>query len=128
MDNPLIREASVADALGIAKVHVRTWKSAYRGLIPNSFLQSMSVEPRAKVWAKDLESPLPKTHTLVAVWDDEIVGFIGVGTARGEGTENKGEIFAIYVDPQTQGRGIGSALMRSGIEILAKDHWKSDTP
>jgi hypothetical protein len=31
MDNLIIREAELKDAAGIAKVHVETWQSAYRG-------------------------------------------------------------------------------------------------
>ena len=44
MDDLRIREANVSDAEGIAKVHVYTWQNAYLGLIPDSFLQGLSVE------------------------------------------------------------------------------------
>lgn len=118
MGDPQIRAARVSDAEGIAKVHVYTWQSAYLGLIPDSFLQGLSVEQRTTNWINNIENPLPKSKTLVAEIDGEIVGFIGVGADREESLPHQGEVFAIYVLPGIQGRGIGAALMREGLTAL----------
>ena len=50
----IIRDATLDDALGIAQVHVTTWKSGYRGLVPDSRLESLSVPLRAERWRKSL--------------------------------------------------------------------------
>lgn len=118
MDDLQIRPALASDAEGIAKVHVYTWQSAYQGLIPDSFLQGLSVEQRTASWIKNLETPLPETHTFVAEINGEIVGFIGVGANIESDISKQGEVFAIYVSPDIQGRGIGAALMRAGLREL----------
>jgi len=118
MDDLRIRLAKVYDAEGIAKVHVYTWQSAYLGLIPDSFLQRLNVEQRTANWTKNLETPLPETHTFVAEINGEIVGFIGVGANMESEISKQGEVFAIYVSPDIQGRGLGAALMRAGLQNL----------
>lgn len=121
MEDLHIREAHVGDAEGIARVHVYTWQSAYLGLIPDSFLQRLSVEQRTSNWIRNIENPLPKTHTLVAEMDGEIVGFVGVGANRENDLANQGEVYAIYVKPEIQGRGVGAALMRAGLGTLKSE-------
>ncbi len=121
MEDLHIREAHVGDAEGIARVHVYTWQDAYVGLIPDSFLQSLSLEQRTATWVTNIENSLPKTHILVAESDDQIVGFVSVGANRDNGPADQGEIFAIYVDPKVQGRGVGAALMRAGIQALRNE-------
>jgi len=118
MDDLQIRAARVSDAKGIAEVHVYTWQSAYLGLIPDSFLQGLSVEQRTTNWIKNIKNPLPRSNTLVAEIDGEIVGFIGVGADREEDLPNQGEVYALYVLSNIQGRGIGTALMREGLAAL----------
>lgn len=113
-----IRAARVGDAEGIAKVHVYTWQNAYLGLIPESFLQGLSVEQRTATWIKNIENPLPKSQTLVAEVSGEIVGFIGIGADREADLPNQGEVYAIYVMPGVQRRGIGTALMQEGLTTL----------
>ena len=44
MENLQVRPAEAKDALQIAKVHVGTWQFAYRGQMPDSFLNSLSTE------------------------------------------------------------------------------------
>lgn len=118
MDNLRIRAARVSDAEGIAKVHVYTWQSAYLGLLSDSYLQGLSVEERTANWIKNIENPLPKSQTLVAEINGKIVGFLGVGADREADLSNQGEVYAIYVLSSIQGRGIGVALMREGLQAL----------
>ena len=116
-----IRETRLTDAEGIAKVHVRTWQSAYSGLVPDSYLQSLTVELRTITWIRNIENALPKTRIFVAEFGNQIVGFLSVGANREIGPTSEGEIFAIYVDPEFQGQGIGSALMSAGAQRLRND-------
>ena len=43
-----VRPATAADARGIATVRVRAWQSGYRGLIPDDYLDHMSIEENEK--------------------------------------------------------------------------------
>jgi hypothetical protein len=52
-----IRKAKVEDACGIAFVHVRSWQVAYRGLMPDRFLDSLDVEKRTNMWREVTQNP-----------------------------------------------------------------------
>ena len=48
-DEPIkIREPSKNDARSLAEVHVRSWQAAYKGQVPNDFLDNLSVERRGR--------------------------------------------------------------------------------
>jgi hypothetical protein len=53
----LIRAAVAADVAAIAQVHVRTWQSAYRGHIPDAYLDGLDPSKRAAVWSAALREP-----------------------------------------------------------------------
>jgi len=76
-----VREAVPSDALGIAEVHVATWKISYRGALPDTLLASLSVPPRAERWANMLATRVTtKQCVLVAeTRDGRIVGFASAG-------------------------------------------------
>ena len=44
-----IRRAKLDDAPGIAKVHVESWRTTYKGIIPNDFLNNLSYEAKNRV-------------------------------------------------------------------------------
>lgn len=114
-----IRQAKVDDAAGIAKVHVGTWQYAYRGQIPDSYLQSLDVANRTERWKDILSHPEGSSHTIVAVADDTVLGFCSIGHCRDKDmSANVGELWAIYVDPKSMGKGIGSELMEKGLDYL----------
>ena len=45
-----IRLAKVEDAMAIAKVQVESWHTTYKGIVPDSYLNSLDVKKREKVW------------------------------------------------------------------------------
>jgi ribosomal protein S18 acetylase RimI-like enzyme len=128
MSSYSVRLATVNDALGIAKVHVRTWQCAYKGQIPDSFLDNLSVKKRADGWEESLRNPDPGVYAVVVESDGKIVGWCTVGVSRDDdATKETGELHGIYVDPEFIGKGVGSALMEETIKILRKDGYKEAT-
>ncbi|MBN2152642.1 MAG: GNAT family N-acetyltransferase [Candidatus Lokiarchaeota archaeon] len=113
----VVREAVVADAEGIARVHVDTWRSAYAGLVPTGFLASLSYEEKAKKRAEALEKPWSGSKTFVADAGATggIVAFAAGGHERSGHHVYKGELFAIYVSEKHQNQGIGFQLV---IEVV----------
>ena len=69
-----MRSAVAADAPAIAEVHVASWRAAYRGLLPEEYLDSRTVAVRTQQWESVLADPGPG-HVLVAVLGDRVVGF-----------------------------------------------------
>jgi ribosomal protein S18 acetylase RimI-like enzyme len=104
-----IRQARHSDAAGIAAVHVRTWQAAYRGLVPDAHLDSMSVESRTEVWRDALARGEPENVWVAAV-GSEIAGWIAFGACRDADGTRTGEIEAVYVAAQYWGGGLGRAL------------------
>jgi ribosomal protein S18 acetylase RimI-like enzyme len=109
-----IRPATGDDAAGIARVQVETWRDAYAGLVASTVLDSLSVPAGAARWASLLEQPDVGTH--VAVVDGEVRGFVCAGGARdADASARAGEVYAIYVLPSAQRRGLGAALLDAAV-------------
>jgi acetyltransferase (GNAT) family protein len=45
-----VRRATAADAPAIGRVHVRAWQAAYRGQMPDGYLDGLCPEDRAAYW------------------------------------------------------------------------------
>lgn len=104
-----LRPAVPEDAMAVARVHVRAWQAAYRGLMPDEYLRGLRPEDRAQRY--ELASPDPaRPRTLVAVVADTVLGFATVSPARDDDAAGQGELCALYVEPDCWGRGIGRAL------------------
>lgn len=123
-----IRRATAADCEAIATVHVVGWRESYRGLMPDSVLDALSIAERAAMWRRSLtESP---TSVLVAETGTALVGFAAGGTRRGdafahEGFACDGELYAIYVLRTAQGAGVGGRLLRETASSLAERSFTS---
>lgn len=117
MRSPRIREMTLADCEGVAEVRVGGWRSAYRGLIPQSYLDRLSVEEDAEWRRARLAQADGSVVNLVA--EDpggEIVGWACHGPYRdGEVRTEEAELYAIYVHPDQVGRGVGRALLEESV-------------
>ena len=113
-----IRNATLSDVKDGARLHVETWQSAYRGLMPNEFLQSLKIEDFEKGWQNAINSIDESRLKIVAEIEDRIVGFIAAGPSRSDISEFPEELHAIYVHPKNYGKGIGRKLLESYIEWL----------
>jgi GNAT superfamily N-acetyltransferase len=117
-----IRRALADDALGVATVHVRSWQAAYRGLMPDAFLDQLDIERRRAGWERSIaETDWPRSGTLVATEaNGTVVGFANIGPARdGDGDPLViGELAAIYLLPEAWGSGIGRRLMLAAVNVL----------
>jgi ribosomal protein S18 acetylase RimI-like enzyme len=115
-----IRRALKSDAFGIATVHVRAWQAAYRGIVPDAYLDSLSVDARAKTWREILARGGPE-EVWVAVLGCDVAGWIAFGPSRdGHATAHIGELEAIYVSAQYWGGGFGRELLRKARSCLAE--------
>lgn len=114
----VVRAATTADAPGIARVHVASWRSAYRGLLPDALLDGLSAERRAEGWARSISDG--STAVLVAVDPaGPIVGFVATGDTRdADAADGVGEVFAIYLDPAWWDLGVGRTLITAGASAL----------
>lgn len=107
-----LRKATPDDARRLAEVHVASWRAAYRGLMPDSLLDGLSVERRAERWLALLATPDPPgAETWVADEGGALRGFVSVGPSRDpDAPASEAEVYAIYLAPEAMGRGVGRAL------------------
>jgi len=113
----VIRGATIDDAEAIARVHVDTWRAAYRGIVPDRYLDALDVVERAKRWRGGLAAP--DGPTWVAEAEGVVVGWANAGPSR-DTDENAapGELYGIYVDAASWGTGPGPALMEHALAWL----------
>ncbi|MDX2143161.1 MAG: GNAT family N-acetyltransferase [Rhodospirillaceae bacterium] len=106
-----IRAAETEDAPAIAKVHVDTWQANYRGIIPQIYLDSLTVQNRTIGWVRLLERAGTDLITLVSEDNDgRVVGFASGGAIRHREPRFQAEISSIYVSPRAQRHGHGRRL------------------
>ena len=116
----LLRDAGPHDAAGIACVHVESWRTTYRGIVPDTFLDALSYEQREQVWSGMLTESAAGTFALVAEGErGAIVGFASAGPERGGDPIFRGELYAIYLLASHQRQGIGRRLFQAVVSRLA---------
>jgi GNAT superfamily N-acetyltransferase len=117
----IFRSATVADIPAIARVHVDTWRSTYRGIIPAEYLASLSYDDRADRWHRILTNPANAYFVYVAEDNaGQIVGFASGGTERTGNAVYQGELTAIYILDSYQKQGIGKRLVQLVAENLCQ--------
>ncbi|MDA1476400.1 GNAT family N-acetyltransferase [Bacillus changyiensis] len=108
----IIRNMEKRDIPQVQKVAKVSWHHTYEGIIPldiqNKFLQSAYSDERMQ---------RRKKYSLILVSEIEgkIVGFSNFSFVNDEG---KAGLVAIYIYPDDQGKGIGTALLEEGIKQL----------
>lgn len=117
-----IRRTEPRDAPAIARVHVRTWQVAYRGQLPDAFLDGLAseVDQRTSFWQRSIAEATSRNWTLLVAEEGErVVGFTTFGPSGDQPIDpNVGEVYAIYVDPDTWGKGYGRALFSAAVRGL----------
>ena len=110
-----VRPAEPDDAFAVESIRVRGWQIAYRHVFPPARLDALPVDETR--WRQRFVEPPAGWSTFVAEVDEEIVGFASVGPSRDE--EGIGELYAIYVDPDSWSLGAGRALLARAEQELA---------
>jgi GNAT superfamily N-acetyltransferase len=105
-DALVIRRARPADAAAIARVHVQSWQEAYRGIIPQPYLERLSLPAHERQWRRSFAEG---GWAFVAEWEQELVGFASGGLSRAR-RDISGELYVLYVLRSSHGRGVGRAL------------------
>jgi len=109
-----VRPAQVSDAAGMADVHVRTWRHAYRGLMPQDVLDGLDVAARTTRWERILSSG-GRGANWVAVEDGSVIGFASAGPARDDDAPRERELWALYLAPERHGSGAAQPLIDAAI-------------
>ncbi|QUL99425.1 MAG: GNAT family N-acetyltransferase [Candidatus Fermentithermobacillus carboniphilus] len=131
----LVRRATIGDLDGLVRVHVDTWKTTYKGILPDEFLDRLTYAGRRDQWVRILSGPdmkylfvaedesgFPGTNVECA---SKVVGFASGGPNRDKDGQYKGEVYAIYILKDYQGKGLGRSLFTRVSGALLEDGFDS---
>jgi len=100
-----VRKARFSDIQEIALIHVQSWKSAFKGLMPERYINSYTLEDRKTEWLSILDSG--SESVIIAEDNDRLVGFLSF-------SENVNFLYLskLYLCPSIYGKGVGCLLMK----------------
>lgn len=105
----MIRPAKPEDAAAIGKIYCESWKAAYRGIVPQDYLDSLTPDDRK----------INPANFLVLESEDGIVfGLANLGVSRDTERPDWGELRAIYLLPDFWRKGFGTALFQAAEQKL----------
>jgi GNAT superfamily N-acetyltransferase len=112
----IIRQARLGDARAIGRIEVETWRSTYAGMLPDRVLLGMSTQRQTASWTGFLrhrpgdvfvaQADPPETGG-----EGRILGFGNCGPQRDQAFGFGGEVYTLYVAPESQGSGLGRQLL-----------------
>ncbi|GGR02356.1 GNAT family N-acetyltransferase [Streptomyces netropsis] len=111
-----VREMTEADIEAVSGIRVTGWQTAYAGVVPQPYLDAMTVEDDARRRRTWFTPSRGQALDLVAVDDRAVaVGWASLGPYReeaGAAGESYGELYALYVRPDRIGTGVGRLLLQ----------------
>ena len=102
------------DRYAISKIYEEGWKHAYKGIIPDDYLNRI----KPGQWANNLD--IEGWHNLVCIENDSYIATSTFSRSRDDSYPDWGEIISIYVLPEYIGKGYGNKLLKTALNELKK--------
>lgn len=113
-----IRYANESDSrFEISDIYEKSWKAAYKDIIPDAFLNSI---PRGE-WASNFQQS--GFSDFVLIDNGKYIGTACICKSRWEKFADYGEIVSIYLLPEYFSKGYGKLLMDACVENLHKRNY-----
>ena len=113
----IIRKPLIADIPEMARVHLETWRTTYRGIIADSYLENLSLQKHIERQQKYMAMP-GTSYSVAELEGKGIVGFLPGGPKRDDSFTQPGELYAINILEQHRRSGIGTAMVRQWAQDL----------
>jgi GNAT superfamily N-acetyltransferase len=115
----VLRPMRADDIEIVTALHVASWRTAYRGILTDAYLDTLAEAERRAHWTRRLVTLTPTHAGVIAEHDGEPVGFLYLiaeaDPARGTLLDN------LHVAPGARGAGLGRQLLsRAAAEIAAR--------
>lgn len=104
-----VREATLADAEGIARAHTASWRTSYRGILPEAVLARIDVDQRAASWRRALADRSLLALVAYDVTHKDIVGLCDCGPSRND-PRYAGEVYRFYLEHHARRHGLGREM------------------
>jgi len=102
----------IEDIKQVQDVAKKSWNATYDGIIPHSVQEKFL---NAAYSNEMMKKRLIGSFIFVAEMENRIVGFASFTPVN---DERQSELSAIYLYPNSQGKGVGTALLQKGIKEL----------
>ena len=102
------------DRYAISRIYEEGWKHAYKGIIPDDYLNRI----KPGQWANNLD--IEGWHNLVCIENDSYIATSTFSRSRDDSYPDWGEIISIYVLPEYIGKGYGNKLLKTALDELKK--------
>ena len=113
-----VRPAGPSDVDALGRVHVHAWQTAYRGVMPDVYLDGLDPSDRSSMWSQFLERAPSDQRLQVVTVDELVVGFACFGRCPDADDGDIAERFAINLEPEYWGRGLGRRLLLEVVDDL----------
>ena len=120
-----VRMATTSDCDKVGALQVKAWLETYRGLVPDSVLNTLSTVDQAATWRRILVREPPVAMAVAESDSGRLLGFAAGGPSRGKRLPHDSEIYAIYVLAAAQRQGLGSTLIAAVARRLASQGARS---
>lgn len=111
--NTFIREMTTEDIEQVRQVYILGWQNAFRGIVPQTYLDTMNLDD----WAPPLNGAYVLTD------GKNILGTSSIAPARDSAFDGWGEIISIFILPHLIGRGYGHQLFTFVRDKLIEQHY-----
>ncbi|GGA58763.1 acetyltransferase [Kroppenstedtia guangzhouensis] len=101
----IIRKANFDDIPCIAQVNVDSWRSAYKGIVPDDFLSDLSYEKQEMKWEKRIQNKQCGIY-VAENSSGQIIGYANNGPERSGNPFYDSELYAIYILKEYQRQGV----------------------
>ena len=115
-----LRRAAPDDWPAVAAIHAASWRSAYRGIYPDCYLDEVVPGERRSFWSEALAAMDPELDALfLAEEGGEAIGFACI---RSEAEAAGPLLDNLHVLPERKGEGIGRRLIAAAAAwLVAKE-------
>jgi GNAT superfamily N-acetyltransferase len=115
--NVSVRRAVAADAAAISEIYALSWKTAYRGIVLQPYLDQLKLD----FWQSKFQNWINHNEMMANLLcvDSNPVGCVAYCKARDSEYSDWGEIVSIYMHPDYFRKGYGKMLMDTALKNLS---------
>ncbi|SFI41166.1 Ribosomal protein S18 acetylase RimI [Tindallia magadiensis] len=118
-----IRKATIDDVKDISRIHALSWKFAYKGIIPQAFLDELKEDHWESAFVDWIKDNVLTAQILFE--NGKSIGCIAYGKSRDKSLPDWGEIVSLYLLPEYFGKGYGNKLLDSSLSDLKESGYES---
>jgi GNAT superfamily N-acetyltransferase len=107
-----VREVTDSDVTAIAEFQTTCWREAYRGVVPQAYLDRVGVADRERRWSERLDSGTRRIALAEA--GSSVIGVVSWGLADVEDAPAL-ELMSLYVAANHRGTGIATTLIHRAV-------------